>query len=72
MLRVRIPGGAQHLDELEAYEQLRNTLVPTWIEFNVDPEHPLRCRLAWEGRSFGLASLDAPVAACARRKKPWS
>ena len=51
------PRELQHPDELEAYEQLRNTPVPTWIEFNVDPEHPLRRRLAWKGEASGLALL---------------
>lgn len=47
----------QHPDELKAYEQLRNTSTPTWIEFNTDDEHPLRRRLAWKGEVSGLALL---------------
>lgn len=47
----------QHPEERQAYEQLRNAEVPAWIEFNGDPEHPLRRRLAWVGETSGLALL---------------
>lgn len=46
-----------HPAEREAYEQLRSAPVPAWIEFNSDPEHPLRRRLAWKGEASGLALL---------------
>ncbi len=44
-------------EEKQAYEQLRNASIPSWIEYTGDPEHPLRRRLAWIGESSGQALL---------------
>lgn len=47
----------QHPEEQAAYEQLRSTNIPAWIEYTGDPEHPLRRRLAWIGEASGQALL---------------
>jgi len=47
----------KHPEERLAYEQLRNTSLPAWIEYSHDPEQPLRRRLAWIGETSGQALL---------------